>query len=51
MKTQKLEKLADFRIETQEVLKSIIGGADKAPTVESKKKDVDSESKDSASND
>lgn len=51
MKKESLVKLADFVITNNEVLRSIIGGTEKEPTVESKKKDVDSTSSDSASND
>lgn len=51
MKRNSLVKLADFKIANSEVLKSIIGGTEKAATVESKKKDVDSTMQDSASDD
>jgi len=53
MKKQSLEKLAAFSIKNSAVLRSIVGGIE-APaesTTDSKKKDVDSEKQDSASND
>jgi hypothetical protein len=45
-----LEKLAGFQVKNTEVLKSIVGGT-LSKVEDSKKKDVTSDSQDSASND
>jgi hypothetical protein len=46
-----LEKLAGFEVKNAEVLKSIVGGTLSKVEADSKKKDVTSDSQDSASND
>jgi hypothetical protein len=46
-----LEKLAGFQVANAEVLKSIVGGSLAKLEADSKKKDVSSTSKDSASGD
>lgn len=53
MKTKNLEKLAAFSIKNKAAMRSIVGGiaVPTEPTTDSTKKDVDSTSQDSASND
>jgi len=53
MKQPKFEKLNQYLITNNEMLKSVVGGitVPVESTVDTKKKDVDSTSQDSASND